>query len=155
VAAVQQRQVTGNTHVFDRPRSSASVSSSLLTELNTTLNCLKVRDEVIVCLCVCSLSSVFAFLQDVGITGASGDLAQDDQCGMEEVLQHTLRICRCIAATPLSHRPAYGVCYAACGYSDLALQDPCHAGGTTRKREQARKRGARHTHRAASGGLVT
>ena len=41
-AAVQQRQVTGNTHVFDRPRATASVSSALLTELNTTLNCLKV-----------------------------------------------------------------------------------------------------------------
>ena len=41
--AVQQRQVTGNTHVFDRPRASASVSSALLTELNTTLNCLKVQ----------------------------------------------------------------------------------------------------------------
>jgi hypothetical protein len=39
---VQQRQVTGNTHVFDRPRATASVSSALLTELNTTLNCLKV-----------------------------------------------------------------------------------------------------------------
>jgi hypothetical protein len=41
-AAVQQRQVSGNTHVFDRPRATASVSSGLLTELNTTLNCLKV-----------------------------------------------------------------------------------------------------------------
>jgi len=34
----------------------------------------------------------------VGISGAPGDLAHDDQCGMEEVLQHTLRICRCNAA---------------------------------------------------------
>lgn len=48
VIAVQQRLVTGNTHVFDRPRTSASVSSSLLTELHTTLNCLKVHLQFIV-----------------------------------------------------------------------------------------------------------
>ncbi len=33
-------------------------------------------------------------IQDVGISGAAGDLAHDDQCGMEDVVQHTLRICR-------------------------------------------------------------
>ena len=94
---MQQRQVTGNTHVFDRPRATASVSSALLTELNTTLNCLKVwrvRSMHVYVMCCVNQSSSFIVSQDVGISGASGDLAHDDQCGMEEVLQHTLRICR-------------------------------------------------------------
>jgi hypothetical protein len=50
-AAVQQRQLSGNTHVFDRPRATASVSSALLTELNTTLNCLKVPHVAAALLC--------------------------------------------------------------------------------------------------------
>ena len=34
--------MTGNTHVFDRPRATVSVSSALLKELNITMTCLKV-----------------------------------------------------------------------------------------------------------------
>jgi hypothetical protein len=94
---VQQRQATGNTHVFDRPRASASVSSALLTELNTTLNCLKVQNIQIVHVCPTRSArrrGILIVHQDVGITGAAEDLAPDDQCGLEEVMQHTLRICR-------------------------------------------------------------
>jgi hypothetical protein len=43
--------------------------------------------------------------QDVGITGAAGDLAPDEQCGLEDVMQHTLRICR-FSGVPLRSAPA-------------------------------------------------
>ncbi len=117
-AAVQQRQVSGNTHVFDRPRASASVSSALLTELNTTLNCLKVPHVSAGLLCC-----VFMVWQDAGISGASGDLAHDEQCGVEEVLQHTLRICRCDAAALAPCRRARRSVLIA------VIQDACYACG--------------------------
>jgi hypothetical protein len=65
--------VTGNTHVFDRPRATVSVSSALLKELNITMTCLKVwrvRSMHVYVMRYVNRSSSFIVLQDVGISGA-------------------------------------------------------------------------------------
>ena len=47
-----------------------------------------------VCDALCESKQFFHCLTGRGHQRRPGDIAHDDQCGMEEVLQHTLRICR-------------------------------------------------------------